>query len=137
LADFFGGLAKVIGESRLVVNCVRCSQGDLDRFNKEFGQSLEPYPLAAYGRMLLAARDNIEGMPTELVFDNVEKIYSKLAKAREYADVDNLYEPGACDQTVTVPLPKGLTWRELSSSAGRRFLFVGIFQKPRKRQRMV
>jgi hypothetical protein len=128
LADFFGGLAKVIGESRLVGISSIVRQSDLDRFNREFEQSLEPYPLAAYGCMLLAARENLEGIPIELVFDNVEKVHSKLGKAREYADSDKIYEPGICDQTVTTPLSKGLTWREVPALQAADF-FAWEFRK--------
>jgi hypothetical protein len=113
LDDFFGGVAKVIDQSRLVGICSVVRQDDLDRFNAEFGQSLEPYPLAAYGCMLLSARENIEGMPIELVFDRVEKVHSKLSKAREYADADKIYEPGLCDCVVMTPLAKMLTWRNV------------------------
>ncbi len=128
LADFFGSLSKVIGQSRLVGISSIVRQSDLDRFNREFGQSLEPYPLAAYGCMLLAARENLEGMPIELVFDSVEKVHSKLDKAREYADSDKIYEPGVCDQTVTTPLPKGLTWREVPALQAADF-FAWEFRK--------
>jgi len=113
LADFFGGLAKVIGQSRLVGICSLVRQSDLDRFNAEYSLALEPYPLAAYGCMLLAARENLAGMSIELVFDHVEKAHSKLARAREYADSDKTYEPGICDAVVITPLPKACTWREV------------------------
>lgn len=128
LADFFGGPAKVIKQSRLVgiVSLVR--QTDLDRFNAEFGQSLEPYPLAAYGCMLLAARENLEGMSIELIFDRVEKLPSKLAKAHDYADSDKIYEPGVCDAVTTIPLARGLSWREVPALQAADF-FAWEFRK--------
>ena len=105
LADFFGGLAKVIGQSSLVGICSLVRVADLERFNTEFKQDLEPYSLAAYGCMLLTARDNIPGISIELVFDHVEKVDSKLATARAYADSDQ-QEPGICNTVVTAGLPK-------------------------------
>jgi hypothetical protein len=113
LADFFGGLAKVIGQSRLVGICSLVRIADLERFNGERGLSLEPYSLAVYGCMLLTARDNLRGMPIELVFDHVEQVESKLRKARAYADSDQKYEPGICDAVVTTGLSKALTWRDI------------------------
>jgi hypothetical protein len=127
LADFFGDLAKVIGRSRLVGICSLVRVADLDRFNTEHNLRLEPYSLAAFGCMLLAARDN-PGMPTELVFDHVEKAHSKLAKAREYADSDIKYEPGICDTLVTTPLPKALTWRDVPALQAADF-FAWEFRK--------
>jgi hypothetical protein len=127
LADFFGDLAKVIGQSRLVGICSLVRVTDLDRFNAEHNLSLEPYSLAAYGCMLLTARDN-PGMPIELVFDNVEKAHSKLATARNYADAEITYEPGICDAVVTTPLSKGLTWREVPALQAADF-FAWEFRK--------
>jgi hypothetical protein len=127
LAAFFGDLAKVIGQSRLVGICSLVRVADLDHFNTEHNLRLEPYSLAAFGCMLLAARDN-PGMPTELVFDHVEKAHSKLAKAREYADSDIKYEPGICDTLVTTPLPKALTWRDVPALQAADF-FAWEFRK--------
>ncbi len=112
-ADYFAGMAKVIGQCRLVGIGSTVRQRDLDKFNAEFGQSLEPYSLAAYGCMLLAARENLEGMTIELVFDHVEKASSKLAKAKEYAVSDIVYDPDVCKNVVAKPLSKELTWREI------------------------
>lgn len=92
---FFSSLTKVIAESHLfgILSVVRCN--DLERFNSERGLSLEPYPLAAYGCMLVAARQNLKGMPIQLVFDKVEKVESKLAIARTYAEADKYWEANA------------------------------------------
>src|ERR1700682_4592185 len=112
-AAFFLDLAKVIGRSGLVgFNClVRLK--DLARFNQEKGLNLQPYPLAAYGCMLLVGQDYL-GKPTELTFDHVEKVDSKLVKAREYAASDTHHGPdGVFDSIVTIPLPKNLSFREI------------------------
>ncbi len=122
LAAFFADLAKVINQTRLVGISSIVRQADLDRFNADFGQSLQAYPLAAYGCMRLAAGENLEGMPIELVFDTVEKAHSKLRKAREYADADRIYEPGLCDAVVTTPLIKKLTWRDVPALQAADFL---------------
>jgi hypothetical protein len=128
LVDFFGGLAKVIGDSCLVGICSLVRIADLDRFNAEHGENLEPFSLAAYGCMLLTARDNLPGMPIELVFDHAEKIESKLARARAYAEFDKQYEPGVCDAVVTRGLPKTQTWREVPALQAADF-FTWEFRK--------
>jgi hypothetical protein len=111
LADFFGGLAKVVRESCLVGILSLVRLNDLARFNKEHRQKLEPYPLAAYGCMLLAARDN-PGMSTELVFDHCEGIASKLATAQRYA-ISDTYNSGDFAKLVASPLANHLTYKEL------------------------
>jgi hypothetical protein len=128
LADFFRGLADVIRQSRLIGICSLVRTADLQRFNEEHGLNLEPYPLAAYGCMLLTARDNLPRMPITLVFDNVEKAHSKLEKAREYADSEQKYEPGICDTVVTTPLEKPLTWRDAPALQAADF-FAWEFRK--------
>src|SRR5262249_81389 len=92
LADFFSGLAKRIYQSGLRSFCCLVRLKDLARFNAEHGLNLEPYALAAYGCMVLVGKDYKEHS-VELVFDHVEKVTSKLAKAREYADTDTHYGP--------------------------------------------
>ena len=111
LADFFSGLAKVVRDSCLVgvLSLVRID--DLERFNAEYGTTLEPYPLAAYGCMLMAARDN-PGMSTELIFDHCEGIGSKLAKARTYA-VSDTYNDGDFTDIVVSPLVNSLTCKDV------------------------
>ena len=111
LADFFSGLAKVVSDSCLVgvLSLVRID--DLERFNAEYGAALEPYPLAAYGCMLMAARDN-PGMSTELIFDHCEGIGSKLATARTYA-VSDTYNDGDFANIVVSPLVESLTCKDV------------------------
>lgn len=112
-AAFFGDLAKVINGARLTSICCLVRMEDLQRFNSERGLNLEPYPLAAYGCTLLAGKE-YTGHPTELIFDHVEKVDSKLVKAREYADSDKFLGPdGVFDKIVTAPLPKDLTFRDV------------------------
>jgi hypothetical protein len=127
LADFSRDLAKIIGQSRLVGICSLVRVADLDRFNTEHNLSLEPYSLAAYGCMLLTARDN-PGMPVELVFDHLEKAHSKLEKAHNYADSDTKYEPGICDRVVTIPLAKALNSRDIPALQAADF-FAWEFRK--------
>ena len=112
-AQFFGDLAKVISQSGLIgFNClVRLK--DLARFNSEKGLSLQPYSLAVYGCMVPVGQDYL-GKPTELIFDHVEKVESKLAKARDYANSDKHHGPdGVFDSLVTVGLPKNLNSRQI------------------------
>jgi hypothetical protein len=128
LADFFGDVAKVISQSLLVGICSLVRIADLTRFNTEHGLTLEPYSLAAYGRMLLTARDNLPGFPIELVFDHVEQVDAKLEKARTYANSDKKYEPGICSAVITAALPKALTWRDVPALQAADF-FAWEFRK--------
>jgi hypothetical protein len=113
LAAFFSDLAEVIRECHLYPFSCLVRLKDLTRFNAEYGLSLEPYALAAYGCMILVGKDYV-GRSVELVFDHVEKVKSKLAKAQEYADTDAYYQPDKIfDKLVTVGLPKELTFREI------------------------
>jgi hypothetical protein len=56
IAAFMADLTSVVRRNSLAAICSLVRQSDLDRFNAEHGVSLEPYPLAAYGCMVLAAR---------------------------------------------------------------------------------
>jgi hypothetical protein len=111
---FFLDLAKVIGRSHLTgFNCL-VRMNDLARFNSAKGLNLQPYSLAAYGCMLLVGKDYPKNTPIELVFDHVEKVTSKLALARDYAESDHYHgSDGVFDLLVTTPLPKDITFRQL------------------------
>jgi hypothetical protein len=111
--NFFSDMTKVISHANLhgFVCAVRLK--DLARFNAETGLNLEPYPLAAYGCMLLVGKD-YTGKPVEMVFDHVEKIKSKLAKAQEYADSDRYYGPdGVFSKVAMTGLPEEITFRDI------------------------
>ena len=84
---FIGDLTKVITDCQLRGMAAIVRKADLDRFNAEFGLELEQYPLAVYGCMLAISR-YYAFEPMELFFDHVEKVDSKLALARAYADSD-------------------------------------------------
>jgi hypothetical protein len=115
VAAFFADMILVISYCWLRPVFSLTRMADLNRFNAETGQLLEPYPLAAYGCMLGAAKqyDHPTEVPIiELVFDHVEKVSSKLAVAAQYAEADDYYNH-IRDMIIPVPLPKTLTWREI------------------------
>jgi hypothetical protein len=115
LAAFQGDLAKVIGQSglRAFGSIVRIK--DLNRFNVESGARLDPYSLAAYGCMLVIGKD-FRGHPVELIFDHVEKVESKLAKARAYADADYYWgQDGVFEKVIPIGLPKKVTFKEVAA----------------------
>lgn len=113
LADFFSGLGKVIYRSFLQPFSCLVRLKDLERFNRGHGLNLQPYSLAAYGCMLLVGKE-FTNRPVELVFDHVEKVESKLALARDYADSDSYYGPdGVFGSIITTGLPKKLTFKEV------------------------
>jgi len=88
VADFFGDLATAIKASGITGFCSLVRIKDLAQFNEEFGINLEAYPLAVYGCMVVVARHFIT-MPIQMIFDRIEKLESKLAKARALANTDN------------------------------------------------
>jgi len=111
VADFFSGLVKVIGYCHLrgFFSIVRFV--DLERFNAETGAKLEPYALAAYGCMLMAAYEYGDA-PVEIIFDHVEKVSSKLARATEYAESDRHYG-NSLGKVMMTPLRQELTFRQI------------------------
>jgi len=101
---FMADIAKAIGQSGLrgFASVVRLP--DLDRFNREYGLQLEPYPLAVYG-CLIAISTEYAFERMELWFDHVEQVHSKLITARRYADSDRYYR----DENFGRMLLNGLT----------------------------
>jgi hypothetical protein len=85
---------------------------DLERFNAEKGLRLEPYPLAAYGCILAIAQE-FGDLTSEIFFDRVEKVHSKLEKAEAYAGSDTHWGE-ALGNVGLFPLQKNVTWRELT-----------------------
>jgi hypothetical protein len=111
LEAFFRSLVKVIADSGITRFCSLVRMGDLERFNLEVGLRLEPYPLAAYGCMLLIG-SIYRDVATELVFDHLEKVTSKIAKAQEYADSDSQFKDWF-GKIVPIPLAKDLTFKDI------------------------
>lgn len=124
VAAFFADMAKVIGECWLRAFFSITRINDLNRFNLETGLSLEPYPMAAYGCMLGIAND-LHNLTTEIVFDHVEKVSSKLAKAMEYAETDTYYDL-VDELVVPVPLNKKVTFRQILPLQAADFLIWEI-----------
>lgn len=110
-AAFFAGLVNVLRVCQLQPFGATVRIPDLDRFNRETNAGIRPYPLAAYGCWLELGQ-KYQGIPVEMVFDRVEKVESKLATAREYADSDT-FHTGVCDHLVAIPLPPKLTFRDI------------------------
>jgi hypothetical protein len=106
IAAFMADLIKVITQSQLRGVMCLVRKPDLERFNAEKGLCLEPYPLAVYGCLIAISKEYFfESM--ELLFDHVEKVDSKLAKAQTYADTDQYYQDKKLDRMALFPLPKG------------------------------
>lgn len=109
---FFHDLTEALKYCRLEAFASIVRVGDLKRFNEEFGLSLEPYPLAVFGCMIVFSQQ-YENENSELFFDNVEKVELKLAKATIYADSDPLYS-GDFDRMIRIPLPRGYNYKNVS-----------------------
>jgi hypothetical protein len=84
---------------------------DLERFNRDHGFSLEPYPLAAYGCLVAIVREYSE-IPAEIIFDHVENVSSKLRRASCYAEADNYWRKELEFVSVS-PLAKELTFKNV------------------------
>ncbi|MGA8613518.1 MAG: hypothetical protein WB760_17980 [Xanthobacteraceae bacterium] len=121
-AAFYASLVSVISDSHIfgILSVVR--GGDLDRFNQERKLALELYPLAAYGCMLLSVRQNIPGLPIQLIFDRVEKVQAKLATAQSYAESDKHWCPGECDFVTVSGLGKGVPLQQLPAMQAADFV---------------
>jgi hypothetical protein len=90
LAALFADVAKVIGRTRIEGFGGLVRFRDLTKFNAEKNLALEPYPLAAYGS-LIGLWNRHQREPIEVFFDHVEKVQSKLCRAKVYADSDRHY----------------------------------------------
>ena len=110
-AAFFNDLTQVIGDCWLRGFWSITRVDHLERFNSETGMRLEPYPLAAYGCMLMLGYE-YENISIEMFFDRVEKVTSKLATASEYAESDKNYGR-SLDWMTPIPLAKNLTFRNV------------------------
>jgi hypothetical protein len=120
MAAFFADVAKVIGRCGLQGFGAITRIADLERFNSERGLDLQPYSMAAYGSLIsLYQRHPRE--PVELIFDHVEKVHSKLAIAKDYADSDQHYA-GDFDQILMMPLNKSWTAKEIRPLQAADFL---------------
>jgi hypothetical protein len=60
-------------------------------------------------------------LPVTAVFDRIEKVESKLATARSYADNDRIF-PGLCYYVATGTLPKPLTSRDVPALQAADFI---------------
>jgi hypothetical protein len=112
-AAFFADMVKVIKDHSLrpFFSVVRIN--DLNRFNAETGLNLQPYPLAVFGCVLSLVRHHLSPQDTvEIVFDRIEKVYSKLEQATAYAEADRYYGD-VFDRAVVIPRPNNITAKQL------------------------
>ncbi len=93
---------------------------DLARFNTEKGLALDAYALAVYACMLQIRRDYPDRI-VSLIFDRIERVFSRLEKATEYAKGDPTY-PGAADFIQPIPLPAACTFRNVRPIQAADFL---------------
>lgn len=85
VAAFFKDLVAAITKSGLYMVASTVWLSDLERFNRETGVNLEPYPLAAHACLgIIGEKIDDPSCPITAVFDRVEKVDSKLRTARSY-----------------------------------------------------
>jgi hypothetical protein len=118
---FFTELVSAIRKSGLHMVSSAVWISDLERFNSETSLALQPYPLAAYACMSLAAA-RYDNLPVTAIFDRVEKVDSKLITARSYADSDRHIFPKICDYVATTPLQKPFTSRDVPALQAADFM---------------
>lgn len=102
---YLSDLAEVLRQSGLKPYSSHVRMSDLERFNADYGQSIKPYALGAFGCLWLAVATYPAKTPIEIVFDHCDKVTSKLAAAREIADA---HEPERFGSVVAIPLPMNL-----------------------------
>jgi hypothetical protein len=93
---------------------------DVERFNRDKGLALAPYPLAAYTCMSLLALKY--DLPVTAIFDRADKVDSMLAKARGYANCDKHAHPGLCNVITSTPLAADLTARNVPAMQAADFI---------------
>ena len=111
IASFYKDMTSLISECWVSGFWSIVRIDDLRRFNSETKLCLEPYPLAAYGCLLMIANE-YGNLTSEVFFDRVEKVHSKLEKAESYARSDLYYGP-ALSNVILTPVAKNLTFREV------------------------
>lgn len=120
MAAFFSDVAKTIGQCGFEGFGAITRVCDLEKFNAERKLDLQPYPLAAFGT-LIALWNRHPHEPVELFFDHVEKVPSKLCKAKEYADTDREYA-GDFDLVQMIPVNKAYTFKDVRAIQAADFL---------------
>jgi Protein of unknown function (DUF3800) len=89
-AALLKSLCSVIRNNNLVCfNCVLHLPG-FRQFNKDCGQSLDPYAFAVHV-IMQEVYDKYKDIPVEIVLDRFPKQYHKLAIAQRYAETDSLF----------------------------------------------
>jgi hypothetical protein len=109
---FIKDLVKAIRASGLRMFGSAVWLKDLEQFNREKNVQIKSYPLAAYACLTQLAH-HYERAPVTANFDRADKIDSKLVTARAYAESDKFLFPGACDLVSSVPIPRGLTAKDI------------------------
>jgi hypothetical protein len=125
IAMFFADMVQIISDCWLRGYWSITRVNDLAKFNADKGVKLEAYPLAAYGCMLGIAKDHHRGVTSEIIFDHVEKIHSKLATAFAYAETDNHYSM-IKEMVAPTPLNADLTFRQVRPLQAADFLIWEI-----------
>ena len=111
-AAYFRDLVAAIKKSMLYMTASTVWLKDLERFNRETGVGLEPYPLAAHACLSMIA-ERYSWEVVTVVFDRIEKVQSKLATAHSYLKGETFMYPGLCDHISTTWLPAPATSRDV------------------------
>lgn len=120
LKAFFSDVSRTINNCRFRAFGTIVRLRDLQLFNTEKSLSLDPYALAVYGCMALIKRSH-QNKIVNLFFDRIEKVESRIEKARQYAESDNSHV-GVADFIQSSPLAKKVTFRHVRPIQAADFL---------------
>ena len=109
---FFKDATGIIRDCKLTGTWSRVRQIDLDKFNRDFGLSLRPFPLAVYG-CLVAISFLFPDITVEIIFDHCDKIRSKLDEARKYAETDVAWGGAIKSNIMCKPLLEKLSFKDV------------------------
>ena len=108
---FFSDVAAAINNSGLESFSSIVRIRDLNKFNKDHRLRLEAYSLAVYGCMAQIYSLYPQTL-VSLIFDHIEKVYSRLERAVKYARGDITF-PAMADYVIPTPLPPRCSFREV------------------------
>lgn len=79
---------------------------DLCKFNQEYGQKIEAYPLGIYSTMIHTSL-KFPNEDIEFILDKVDRQATKIATARQYAAADNYYQN--CGKRIEFLAPENIS----------------------------
>lgn len=111
--EFLTKLIEVIRGQNLYGASAVVRLNDLKKFNRDYGQEVDPTVLAIYGSTLELFL-KFGKSPVEVIVDRFEKPYAAFAKVKNYAATDRYYT-GCGDNIEFSIIPQALSFRDLAA----------------------